>query len=244
MKYKLTIFYMSLFPFIIQDSDMSYDFIGDLLLPNLPYIAIVLLGFAIILLYQKKQFYKRKYKHYKGEFKKYENRNSNQHLNVSLKRETIGRNKDSVKSNEKTSTQTVEIKEIIKETPNEPIVLDPNLALKQVKDSTEIHISKEEVFYLPFPDKENAFYAPEASIQYNEDTFYEIKNDKLELSNKISNELMKTALNFPENHLKRVCTIINARDSGHSSVVMVEPGKVIKEEDDFVVTKKMKIEYV
>lgn len=100
------------------------------------------------------------------------------------------------------------------------------------------------IIYLPFPDNECTFFAPDASHNPKEDTFYKIDNEELLLHDNISSEEMKTAMNFAENHIKRVCLIMNARETGHSRIVLIEPGKIKLRENDYYVIEKIKVKYV
>lgn len=102
---------------------------------------------------------------------------------------------------------------------------------------------QENVYYLPFPDKEKTYYAPEASSVPKADTFYKIEEENLLIYDNISTEQMNAAMNFVENHIKRVCVIQNAREPFHTKVIMISPGKVIRKADDYLVTDKIRVLY-
>lgn len=97
------------------------------------------------------------------------------------------------------------------------------------------------VFYLASPDKERAFYAPEATVVPDNQTLYVIKDNVLELYDRADNRAMESAINFFEIMIKRVCDVSNSKEAHHSKIVMVQPGRVFKENDDFVVTDKIKV---
>lgn len=104
--------------------------------------------------------------------------------------------------------------------------------------------SEDRVYYMSFPDNENTFYLPEATPEPQNDSFYMIVNSELKLFDQIQEKEMKAALNFVDNHIKRACVIMNARESNHTQIRMVEPGKVVIEDTDVVVLEKMKVEYI
>jgi hypothetical protein len=99
-------------------------------------------------------------------------------------------------------------------------------------------------YFLGSPDKEKAFYAPEATENPGANTLYVIEEDNtLNLYNKINSQAMKSAMNSVEIHIKRVCEIMNAKEPQHTKIVMLKPGEVTKENEDFLVTNKMKVKF-
>lgn len=99
--------------------------------------------------------------------------------------------------------------------------------------------------YLKAPDREKAFYAPEATKSPDSDSVYIWKNDKyLILYPDMKISTINSIMASTDIYIKRACQIINAKESHHTRFEMVEPGEVIQEEDDLIVTKKLKIKYI
>lgn len=124
-----------------------------------------------------------------------------------------------------------------------PITEDDQLAQTfDLKVNTEI--ANEFPVFLGAPDNEKVFYAPEATQIPNANTLFVIGHTmKLSLHNNINPLAMKSAMNSVEIHVKRVCEILNKKEPQHSKIVMLEPGEVAKENEDFLVINKMKVKF-
>lgn len=98
--------------------------------------------------------------------------------------------------------------------------------------------------FLGAPDNEKVFYAPEATQTPNANTLFVIGHTmNLSLYPNINPLAMKSAMNSVEIHIKRVCDILNKKEPQHSKIIMLEPGEVAKEREDFLVINKMKVKF-
>ena len=78
--------------------------------------------------------------------------------------------------------------------------------------------------------------------------FYKVTLDNTlqlgELSVISSNALINTAFNSHDMFLKSVCEYSNTLESFHNDISTITPGKVRLEEDEWVVTQKVKIKFI
>lgn len=102
----------------------------------------------------------------------------------------------------------------------------------------------ENILFLPFPDRENTFYVPDGTKIPTQDSFYKMINSQLTLYENIRPDIMQMAMDFEENHIRRVCEIRNRKENFHTRLKVFELGEVYKDQDDIIVRKKMIVEYV
>lgn len=125
-------------------------------------------------------------------------------------------------------------------------IISPTLDLSP-HSSTErdaMETIEKQFLYLKAPDDEKAFYAPEATETPDHETVYALEGTELKLFAGMKASTMNTVMASSDIYIKRVCQIINVKEPQHTQFVMVDPGEVIKENEDFVVTKKMKVKYI
>ncbi len=168
------------------------------------------------------------------------NRNSGQSIKKEISKSSGNKVKlqsESELGENNNSSQKLNPNEVEEEIPS----LEIDLPLDKRKRLEEE--KKSEIFYLSSPDKDKAFFAPEATFRPNEKTMYSLDGDCLKLYDRIDEQTMRLALNSLDILVKRVCEVQNAKEPQHTKIVMIEPGKVIRERDDFLVTSKMKVKF-
>jgi hypothetical protein len=218
---------------------------------------IALLGFFILLVISRYKI-KKDRRRLEGKVKQLERRNNEESLKnnryqdkantIRLKyTEQIGALKDRISQLERelstknnNELQEVSLKDSSNISSEEQNTADSEgQQLKSVTVEFTVHTT----FFLGFPDTESAFYAPEATESPTEESFYKIKGDQLFLYEEASPATMQSALNFIENHVKRACIILNARESFHSKLIMEEPGRIERVDDDYRIIDKLRVRY-
>ncbi|MCH4552209.1 hypothetical protein [Aestuariibaculum lutulentum] len=101
--------------------------------------------------------------------------------------------------------------------------------------------------YLPSPFEEKRFSAEDVSDEIKTSSLYEIILDSSNITGQLT--LIKgadftKALNSPDHYLEKACVFENAFNSNAKGINVIHPGKVKLEDQDWVITEKIKIEYL
>lgn len=125
----------------------------------------------------------------------------------------------------------------VKEEPSEPITFEIK------KEAIQPELEQNAKFYFSTPYLDNKFLISDGKITPNEKTFYCISNDTLMLYENINSEAMNSAINSMDLVIKTACQVINSKEPNHSVIRMVQPGKVIKEAEDYKILEKVKVKF-
>jgi adenine-specific DNA methylase len=145
--------------------------------------------------------------------------------------------KEFIKKNESTNPVKNTSQPNVQEEPSQPITLE--IKKEALSEETE----QVSMFYFKTPYEDNKFLITDGKIAPNEKTIYCITNDTLKLQENINTETMNSAINSMDLVIKTACLPLNSKEHNHSKIVMIEPGKVIKEGEDYRILEKIKVKF-
>lgn len=110
-----------------------------------------------------------------------------------------------------------------------------------------LEITKPNTIYLPSPFEDNRFSIEDVSTEQTPSSLYQIILDSSNTTGKlliIENADFTRALNSPDHYLEKACIYENAFSPNANGINIVEPGKVKLENQDWLITQKIKIKFI
>lgn len=136
------------------------------------------------------------------------------------------------------------------ENKTEPIVSSPTIEQKYEDEKphiVEFEMTKLENIYLPSPFENNRFSIEDISSEQTSSSLYQIILDSTNTSGKLlilENADFTRALNSPDLFLEKACLYENAFNPTANGIIVVEPGKVKLDNQDWLITEKIKIKFI
>jgi hypothetical protein len=145
--------------------------------------------------------------------------------------------KEFIKKNETTNPPKNTSQLTVQEEPTQPITFE----IEKEASSEESEQVSKSFFKTPYED--NVFLIADGKTAPNEKTIYCISKDTLMIHDNINTEAMNSAINSMDLVIKTACLVLNSKEPNHTKIIMVEPGKVIKEGEDYRILEKVKVKF-
>lgn len=113
--------------------------------------------------------------------------------------------------------------------------------------TVELEIRKPNAIYLPSPFEDNRFSIEDVSNEQTSSSLYQIILDASNINGElrlIENADFTRALNSPDHYLEKACIYENAFNPNTTGINVVESGKVKLENQDWLITDKIKIKFI
>ncbi|GAA3777968.1 hypothetical protein GCM10022271_07760 [Corallibacter vietnamensis] len=132
---------------------------------------------------------------------------------------------------------------------NQPIQspIKTQLIEDEKPQTVDFEIPKPIAIYLPSPFENNRFSIEDVSNEQMPTSLYQIILDASNTTGKlliIENADFTRALNSPDHYLEKACIYENAFSPNANGINIVEPGKVKLENQDWLITQKIKIKFI
>lgn len=166
---------------------------------------------------------------------------------------------DNENKNLKSKIYSLQNKEVQDYKANKDVSVESRTQLATSNPATEQHFEDEKpktfdlkiaqpnIIYLPSPFENNRFSLEDVSTEQTASSLYQIILDASNTTGKLlilENADFTRALNSPDLYLEKACIYQNAFNPNASEIQVVEKGSAKLENQDWVITEKIKIKFV